>query len=193
MPLLDNLLVMEKTEQWSLAVSLDVNATDLLRQRKYAEAHIGFMTAFYRYKNAWDSSPSPQLLFEFAGFCWCLLECGIPKIVTSEGLFQRCDQTCFELLSFGADKYKSDKHILFLQKYIHSRNGGDATEGDILTTVDFANPADVPYFLLFLLSNKQRYADNAKLLWKKCTKEITLFNRLIISLIEYDCDPKLME
>jgi hypothetical protein len=38
----------------------------------------------------------------------------------------------------------------------------------------------------------KKYLNNIKILWEECSKEITLFNRLVISLIEYYCDPKLI-
>jgi hypothetical protein len=184
---------MKRSEQWALAASLDVRATALLRQGHYDDAHANFLSAFNHYLIAWNDSHSSQLLFEFAGFCWCLLEPGIPIIVNSEGLFQQCDQTCFDLISIGLKEYKDDKKIIFLKEYIDSQNGGYTTEEKILKTVDWNNPSDIPYFLLFILSDKKRYLENVKLLWENCIKERTLFNQLIISLIEHDCDPNLIE
>jgi hypothetical protein len=117
----------------------------------------------------------------------------MPTPLIEEGsLFYTCGMKCSELISIGLEKFQDNKKLMFLKLYIDSRYGYDVNEKDILATTEVFDTSDVPYFLLFLLSDKQRYGKNVKLLWEKCTEKKTLFNSLIVSLLEYDCDPKLM-
>jgi hypothetical protein len=207
---------MNYSKHWTQAVEYDIKGTILLEQNRrrffnrqpkdgierttlfeqelYPLAYNFFESAFDEYDKAWKQGQSPQILFDYAGFCWCLSEPGLTMSMrpyVDGSLFSRINYV--ELIDSGLKKFSNNKRILFLKKYIDSRFCGNVTEEDILQTVDTSNPRDIPYFLLFLLSDKKRYNDNVKLLWLECTKKLTLFNQLIITLLEYDCDPNLFE
>jgi hypothetical protein len=151
-----------------------------------------FESAFDCYNVEINNNPSPQIYFEFAGFCWAMVGDG-PCPWRLDPIYHQCGYKYTELMEAGLKQYPDSKKLLFLKRYELDRSGFDITKDDILETVDPNNPGDIPYFLLFLMEGRdKKYLDNIKILWKECSKEITLFNRLVISLIEYYCDPKLI-
>jgi hypothetical protein len=161
-----------------------------LNQEQHDLALAHFESAFECYNEETNNHPSEQIFFEFAGFCWAMVGDG-PCPWRLDHIYHRCGEKYSELMEVGFRKYPCSNKLLFLKRYELHRLCFDITKEDILETIDPSNPVDIPYFLLFLLEDKKKYLDNVKILWEECTKEITLFNRLIISLIEYDCDPKL--
>jgi hypothetical protein len=177
---------------WDNAIQLDILGTAFYKQDRDVLARQYFEDAFEQYNLAYETEPSDQLLFEFASFCWCLTLPGTTTPITENGFMDQCCDKRIELMATGLTKYKENGRILFLHMYINHRYGEDITIDDVLETVDPNNPADIPYFLLYLLSNKEKYYENAKLLWVECTKRKTQFNQYIIELLEYDCDPKLI-
>jgi hypothetical protein len=151
-----------------------------------------FESAFDCYNAEINNNPSPQIYFEFASFCWAMVGDG-PCPWRLAPIYHRCGYKHTELMEVGLRQYPCNKKLLFLKRYELDRFQFDITKEDILETVDPNNPGDIPYFLLFLMEGcDKKYLNNIKILWEECSKEITLFNRLVISLIEYYCDPKLI-
>jgi hypothetical protein len=198
---------------WNEARRLDILGTSILRNEylkeceqsektggrvlsnpvQYELACNHFESAFDCYNAEVNNNPSPQIYFEFAGFCWAMCGDG-PCICGLEPMYHRCAYKHAELMKAGLTQYPDNKKLLFLKRYELLRYGFDITKDDILETVDSNNPGDTPYFLLFLMEDfDKKYLNNIKILWEECSKEITLFNRLVISLIEYYCDPKLID
>jgi hypothetical protein len=162
-----------------------------LNQEQYDLALAHFESAFECY-NEETNHPSEQIFFEFAGFCWAMVGDG-PCPWRLDHIYHRCGEKYSELMEVGFKKYPCSNKLLFLKRYELHRYGFDITKDDILETLDPNNPGDIPYFLLFLMEGANtKYLNNIKILWGECSKEITLFNRLIIALIECYCDPKLI-